>query len=93
MSPWPDHETAGSRSSRLLTRAEAAHRCGITPSTYSSWSRRGIVPSFIPGTNRIDVKALEVALDTASRLSPTIVSSAYDEWRRERRARASQRNP
>lgn len=36
---------------------------GISHATYDSWASKGIVPGPVPGTNRFDVKAHDLALD------------------------------
>lgn len=45
-----------------LTRAEAAELCGLTPSGFDRWVRRGIVPEPIPRTRRWSRAALAMAL-------------------------------
>lgn len=51
---------------RLLTREQAAQRCGIKPGTFDLWRREGRVPPPVPGTRRYDAVALERALDRLS---------------------------
>ena len=72
---------------RCLTKQEAADYCGCNSlSTFNSWIAKGIIPGAIPNTNRWDKKAIDVALDRASK----IVSAdkpgelnAYQKWKRE----------
>lgn len=45
-----------------LTREQAAELCGLTPTGFDSWVKRGIVPSPIRGTRRWSRSALERAL-------------------------------
>ena len=69
---------------RCLTRKQAAERLGLTPSGFSDWVRRGILPGPIPDTHRWDAKAIEVALDKASRITPPAgEDSPFLAWRRE----------
>lgn len=73
---------------RLLSRVEAATYCGLSPSSFSDWRRRGIVPGPVPGTHRWDRKALDGALDKVSGIGPQLdEASAYDQWKGRRDAR------
>jgi len=45
-----------------LTRQQAATLCGLTPSGFDVWVRKGIVPPAIKGTRRWSRAALERAL-------------------------------
>lgn len=52
---------------RGLTKEEAAEYCGCqTLAAFDQWRAKGIVPDAIPGTNRWDRKAIDLALDAAS---------------------------
>lgn len=51
---------------RLMTKAEAAAYCRVTPDGFGKWVRSKIVPGPIPGTKRWDRIALDAALDRAS---------------------------
>jgi hypothetical protein len=42
---------------RLMTGADAAAYCGVTPATFSKWVATGTVPAPLPGTRRWDRKA------------------------------------
>ena len=75
---------------RLLTRTEAARRCGLTESGFSTWVVRKIVPGPIPGTRRWDVKALDQALDRLSGLDPERELTPYEKWKRNHAARDAQ---
>jgi transcriptional regulator with XRE-family HTH domain len=67
---------------RGLSIAEAADYCGVTPSAYRNWMRRGMVPGFWPGTRRIDRLALDAALDRMSgRGEPAVQLSKFDAWK------------
>jgi len=45
-----------------LTREQAADLCGLTPSGFDSWVKRGVVPGPMKGTRRWSRAALERAL-------------------------------
>jgi hypothetical protein len=67
---------------RGLTRDDAAAYCGLSPEGFDEWVKRGIVPGPIPGTQRWDRKAIDVALDRASGLeSPQEKEDAFERWR------------
>ncbi|MCP1768669.1 hypothetical protein M2202_009882 [Bradyrhizobium japonicum] len=54
---------------RGMTKDEAADYCGCaTTAAFDVWIRKGIVPGAIPGTNRWDRKAIDMALDRASNI-------------------------
>lgn len=76
---------------RMLTREEAAAYCGLSPEGLSDWMRRGLVPRPIPGTHRIDRKALDAALDKLSGIEPEQEKSALARWKEARDARAAGR--
>lgn len=74
---------------RLLSREGAAAYAGCDSlSTFSDWVRRGILPGPIPGTHRWDRKAIDIALDQASGLQPTIATDPLAEWQARRARRA-----
>jgi hypothetical protein len=75
---------------RLVDRREAASYCSLRPRTFSAWVRKGRLPPPIEGTNRWDLKALDLALDSLSGIKD-IEGSALDEWRA-KRARRSEGN-
>ena len=65
---------------RGLTRVQAAVYCGCeTPTAFSDWVRRGIVPGPMTGTNRWDRRAIDRALDRRSGLGAEVASS-FEEW-------------
>jgi hypothetical protein len=68
---------------RGLTRQQAAVYCGLSPAGFDDWVRRRLVPGPIPGTQRWDRKAIDLALDRASgiREQMTEAATAYDDWR------------
>jgi hypothetical protein len=73
-------------SPRALSRDEAAAYCGLSPAGFDEWVKRGIVPGPIPGTQRWDRKAIDLALDRASgiRQETGQAEAAYESWRRTR---------
>ena len=75
---------------RLLTRETASQYCSLSTQSFSAWVSAGRLPAPIPGTNRWDLKALDLALDNLSGISDS-ESSALDFWRTTR-ARHSERN-
>lgn len=69
---------------RLLTKEGiCAYLGGIKPSTYDGWHAKGIVPGPVPGTNRYDIRAHDMALDRIAGLDKPAASahrSPLDEW-------------
>ena len=56
---------------------------GISAATYDAWHNKGLVPGPVPGTNRYDMKAHDLALDKASgmlALTKRNSRSPLDEW-------------
>lgn len=51
----------------VLTRAQAAALCGITPGRFSAWVSLGIAPSPIKGTRRWSHKAVVAAIEQDNR--------------------------
>lgn len=77
---------------RLMSGADAAAYCGVTPETFSKWVAAGTVPAAVPGTRRWDRKAIDLALDKASGIvAPSIAPEGDDaaeaEWERKYAAR------
>lgn len=73
-----------------LTRIEAAKLCGLTPSGFDGWVRRGIVPPPIMGTKRWSRVQLERALAGQSWVPPESCATSaeqgkdnYEAWRLE----------
>jgi len=60
---------------RGLTRDAAAAYCGLSPQGFDDWVKRGVVPGPIPGTQRWDRKAIDLALDRASGIQLGAISS------------------
>ena len=54
----------------------------LSPDGLDEWVKRGVVPGPIPGTQRWDRKAIDLALDRASGIGIGIVkSSGFDGWK------------
>jgi hypothetical protein len=64
---------------RLLTREQAAAYCGLSVNGFSEWVKSGRLPGPIPSTARWDLKAIDIALDSASGIG--IGSSVLDQWK------------
>ena len=64
---------------RLLTREQAAAYCGLSVSGFSAWMKSGRLPGAISGTVRWDMRAIDVALDSASGIG--IGPLALDQWK------------
>lgn len=71
-------------SPRGLSRDEAAAYCGLSPTGFDEWVKRRIVPGPIPGTQRWDLKAIDVALDRASGIETITGGTAFDQWKARR---------
>jgi hypothetical protein len=69
---------------RGLTRGQAAAYCGLSPAGFDDWVGRGIVPGRIPGTQRWDRRAIDLALDRASGIETNAAGTAFDEWKARR---------
>jgi predicted DNA-binding transcriptional regulator AlpA len=69
---------------RLLSGADAAAYCGVTAATFAKWVSDGRAPKPLPGTRRWDRKAIDLALDKASGISPAAeredVDAAFTKW-------------
>ena len=73
---------------RGLSREDAAAYCGLSAYGFDQWVRRAIVPGPIPGTQRWDRKAIDLALDRASGLGTDTRETAFDVWRARRAGQA-----
>jgi hypothetical protein len=61
---------------RGLKKEDAADYCGCdSTSAFDSWVKRGIVPGPIPGTQRWDRKAIDLALDRASGIEAKLATA------------------
>lgn len=78
-----DNERHALTSRRGMTKEEAADYCGcLTTAAFDVWIRKSIVPGAIPGTNRWDRKAIDLALDRASNIESGAPSvSLLAEWK------------
>jgi predicted DNA-binding transcriptional regulator AlpA len=77
---------------RLLTREQAAAYCGVGPTTFGTWIRRGIIPGPIHRTHRWDREAIDAALNLSSGINARIDGNALDQWKASQRARRTGRN-
>jgi hypothetical protein len=67
---------------RGLSREDAAAYCGLSAAGFDDWVKRRIVPGPIPGTQRWDRKAIDLALDRASGLeSGQEQDDVFERWR------------
>ena len=75
---------------RLMTRAQAAGYCAMTPSRFSQLVKAGTLPAAVPGTTRWDRLAIDAALDKFAGLkSPEQSGSALDRWLSKNGSRAA----
>lgn len=75
---------------RLLTKAQAASYCSLSPAGFDDWRRKGAIPAPLSGTARWDRRALDAALDKLSGLvHHEEPGNAYDEWKRSQNEGAS----
>lgn len=71
-----------------MSGADAAAYCGVTAATFARWISDGRVPKPLPGTRRWDRKAIDLALDRLSGISPAAEQEdAWVEWERKYDAR------
>jgi predicted DNA-binding transcriptional regulator AlpA len=68
----------------FLGRQQSAHLCGLSPSTFDTWVKQGILPSPLPGTRRWSRFQLEQAAkrETTERSNS---KSPFEEWKQSRR--------
>ncbi|MBX5239364.1 AlpA family transcriptional regulator [Rhizobium sp. NLR22b] len=69
---------------RLIGRKEAAEYCGISPSCFSMWVARGIMPPTLPGTRRWDRRAIDAMMSALGGIDePNAIDdrSAIRKWR------------
>jgi hypothetical protein len=76
-----------------LTRTQSAALCGLTPSGFDGWVRRGIVPPPIMGTRRWSRVQLERALAGQSWVPPDQAEEEdpMERWERENPYEAQKR--
>lgn len=67
-------------SPRLMTKAEAAAYCAVTPSRFYQLVKAGTLPGAIPGTTRYDRIAIDRALDKLGGLTAQAELSDFDKW-------------
>lgn len=74
---------------RLMTKAEAAAYCAVTPSRFYQLVKAGTLPASIPGTTRYDRVAIDRALDKLGGLAADAELSEFDKWLAEDGERAA----
>lgn len=65
-----------------LTRQQAAELCGLSPSGFDLWVRRGIVPGPIAGTRRWSRVAIQRSISGAELEPANDNASPFEEWKR-----------
>lgn len=65
---------------RMLTRQQAANYCSLTPSGFSDWMRKGLVPGPLPSTSRWDKAAIDARFDALSSLEQAEAPDVFDKW-------------
>lgn len=74
---------------RLLSGADAAAYCSVTPPTFSRWVAIGVMPRPIPGTRRWDRRAIDQMLDKASGITWPDTDDPFEAWKAEYDARSA----
>lgn len=82
---------------RLVSRAEAANYCGVCTQVFDRLRKQKVMPDYVPGVRRFDLRAIDRALDQLSGLDRVATESkgeqALAEFKRQRDARrAAQAN-
>ncbi len=65
---------------RLMTKAEAAAYCAVTPSRFYQLVKAGTLPGPVPGTTRYDRVAIDRALDKHAGLTTEAELSPLQKW-------------
>lgn len=78
---------------RLISKAQAANYCGVSPSAFAHWVKQGTLPKPVPGTNRWDQKAIDYRLDKLAGITnhETKPELEFDEMEAKIDARIAQR--
>lgn len=71
---------------RLVSRTEAASYCGLKPSRFSELVKHGMMPRAIPGTNKWDMRAIDLHLDKVSGIQQEKPQSALERWKAQQNA-------
>jgi hypothetical protein len=66
----------------VLTRAEAADMCRLTPSGFDAWVRKGIVPPALHGTRRWSRDAIRDAIN-GKVAAVDVGLDPYEKWKAE----------
>ena len=82
-----------SQAPRLISKAQAANYCGVSPSAFAHWVKQGTLPKPVPGTNRWDIKAIDYRLDKLAGIPLTAKAPEleFDEMEAKIDARIAQR--
>lgn len=82
-----------SQAPRLISKAQAANYCGVSPSAFAHWVKQGTLPKPVPGTNRWDIKAIDYRLDKLAGIPLTtkMPELEFDEMEAKIDARIAQR--
>ena len=65
---------------RLMTKAQAAAYCAVTPSRFYQLVKAGTLPTAVPGTTRYDRVAIDRALDKHAGLQSDAELSPLQKW-------------
>lgn len=65
---------------RLMTKAQAADYCAVTPSRFYQLVKLGTLPGPVPGTTRYDRVAIDRALDKHAGLHSDAELSPLQKW-------------
>lgn len=71
----------------VLTRAQAAAMCQLTPSGFDAWVRRGIVPPAIMSTRRWSRDAILAAVNGGA-IGIDAALDPYEKWKAENARKA-----
>ena len=71
-----------SKEPRLISLAQAASYCGLSPSGYRAAMRAGRYPGPLSGGRKIDKRALDLAIDKLSGIKTTkpVERDGVEEW-------------
>lgn len=86
-------QTITAQAPRLISKAQAANYCGVSPSAFAHWVKQGTLPKPVPGTNRWDIKAIDYRLDKLAGIPLTAKTPEleFDEMEAKIDARIAQR--
>lgn len=67
----------------VLTRAQAAAMCQLTPAGFDAWVRKGVVPTALPTTRRWSRDAILRAISGVDDVAIDAAVSPYEKWKAE----------